>query len=474
MGFYTARTCLLLCAICWGVSPARAQDDLSSWDDLDSLDEELGDLEEGSAESKPWPIEFKGFLAEEIRTYPLDRGGDKNDEQLISEVQVEFDWAIARGLSLEMTPWFYVDVLDTELLRYEPLEAYLIYRADNWDLLAGQFIESWGIADTSNPLDVLNRRDLAIDLFNPQVRGELGVRMRWTLPGSDTIGEPSFGVYVIPLWRETQFPTDTQRFGFSSATTRFRADLAQGPEDIDRMMMAIRFDHTLSTKLFSADMQYLVARGPDRAPLVDILPDETSGVVELIPHYYGFWVLGGGLRAVPQAEGWSKFTFKLEAAYKRPYAFYPLSGQGGPLATGPSPIPGPYAQIVVGFDRNFAQVFSEKDEVIFTTEFAAEIGPNDAGSVLRPFDHDAAIRLAWSAGDFARSSLELRGVVDVVNGEIISEFIAERQLRFLHDDLKLRLRARALIPSPKEGEITLLSGFVLNNSSVSARLQFDF
>ena len=127
---------------------------------------------------------------------------------------------------------------------------------------------------------------------------------------------------------------------------------------------------------------------------------------------------------------------------------------------------------MLGFDRSFAGVFSAKDDVVLTLEYAGEQGPTDVAALLRPFDSDVATRIAWSARDFSRTKLEARAVVDVTNGELIAEGSASRQLRFIHDDLKLEVGGRYLRPATSEP--TLLSGLPLDNSRVHARLQFDF
>ena len=100
-------------------------------------------------------------------------------------------------------------------MRTDPLEIYATYRQESWDLRVGQFVENWGIADTFNPVDVLNRRDLASDFFDPIRLGELGARVRFLLDGGDVIGEPTLSAYVIPVFQEALFPTRRNRFSFA-------------------------------------------------------------------------------------------------------------------------------------------------------------------------------------------------------------------------------------------------------------------
>ena len=190
---------------------------------------------------------------------------------------------------------------------------------DSADFRAGQFIESWGIADTFNPIDVLNRRDLGVNVLDPEVLGETGVRLRYNFEGGSTIGQPAVALYVMPLWRETPFPTKSSRFSFSQNGPRFRDKNIERLDVIDGGLAAIRFEHTLDTGLVNADMQYIVARGPDRSPTF-IFGEDSRGPF-LRPEYFGTWVGGGGFRAIPNADGFSKFTLKAEVVHKRPYKF---------------------------------------------------------------------------------------------------------------------------------------------------------
>jgi len=180
-----------------------------------------------------------------------------------------------------------------------------------------------------------------------------------------------------------------------------------------------------------------------------------------VPAYYGFWMVGGGLRAVPNAPWWSKLTLKAEVAYKRPYS----------LEDSPIPAPDDYLQYVVGFDRLVAPFASTRDQLTLTLEYVGENGAHDEATLLRPFESEVATRVAWEAGDFARTNVELAGMVDVESGELVAELTAARQLSFIHDDLKLEAHGRYLAAG--SGEASLLSAFP-NNSRVGLRTQFDF
>jgi len=153
-------------------APSIAQDDLDDLfgDDLDAL---LGggDLESSSSDSilRDW----KGFVEMKPRTYFEDRNQGKNDEQFLIEAEAELDFQFADRWSGYFRPRFFIDALDDELNRIEPYEAYVTYEGEGWDLRAGQFVENWGIVDTYNPIDVVNRRDFATDVVTAEIHQQI-------------------------------------------------------------------------------------------------------------------------------------------------------------------------------------------------------------------------------------------------------------------------------------------------------------
>ena len=430
-------------------------DGMDDFDDLDAM-EEL----DGVPGGRPAMIRgFKGFVSNETKIYPVERDTSGNTEQNVVEAEAELDLALHRNLSVLLRPWFLIDALDTDLVRYEPLEAYVEVGGSRADLRVGQFVESWGIADTFNPIDVLNRPDLGVDALDPPSLGELGVRARYHFDGGSVIGQPSVALYAMPVWRSTPFPTDSSRFAFSQSGADVRADDFERPGLADAALAAVRMEHTLDTSFVSADLQYIAARGPQRMPA--FVPGMGASGPTLTPEYYGAWVWGGGLRAIPSAPWWSKLTFKTEFVFKQPYLFEDAVSER----------PESSAQYAVGFDRVFAPFFGRKDSLTATLEYVGEQGADDLASQLRPFDNDLIVRVFWEANNFARASVELRSIVDLGHGDLISEAILKSQLRFVHDDLSLLIGGQLVRPSADDQSFL---SFFPDNSNVRAQLRFDY
>ena len=169
---------------------------------------------------------------------------------------------------------------------------------------------------------------------------------------------------------------------------------------------------------------------------------------------------------MPKGDWLSKLTFKTEVVFSYPYRY----------GEGPMVLPDDYLQYVAGFDRIFNTPFTRLDSLTFTAEYLGEYitDENDFLSLFRPFDNDVAARLFWEAKDFARFSIELRGVVDVKNGELIGEGTIGRQLRFIHDDLRFEVAGQYVRPERDADDEPGLFAFFPNNSNVRVRMGFNF
>ncbi len=438
---------------------SMGSDALDALDDLDAIDGLDGGGSGGAeGEQRMWLHQYRYFIATELRSYLVDRALPSNDEQLLIDTELELDLRFAKRGKLFLRPRFLIDGLDTELLRLEPLEGYLAYEGPRTGVKLGQFIENWGVAEVNNPLDVLNRRDFGVKFLDPPRLGELGVRLTQSFEGGKVVGQPTLSAYFMPLFRPALLPTEHSRWRPLAEGVDFRPGLAFEPSGAEQMFGALRFEHTLSTRPFNADVSYLLSHGPNRFPYFLPLPVPLG--TDFVPVYYGVTVVGLGMRAVPNGVGWSRLTFKLEVAYKRPFEFEGSPGQRQD----------DYVQYTGGFDLLINPVFTERDEILLTLEYAGENGASDLASIFRPFDSDIALRLFWQPLDFARTTVELRAVVDVRHAELVAEATVGQQLRFIHDDLRMTVTGTYMrAATGGQGLLQLFS----NNSSIIARLQFD-
>ena len=430
-----ALTLLAIAPFAVGASAQDDLDDLLFGDDLDALLEGGAPSGEGSGAGLGVLRDWKGFVELKPRVYLEESDRGKNDGQLLLESEVELEFRFSNRLSGYFRPRMFIDAFDGELQRFEPYEVYVTYEQDGWDLRAGQLVENWGIVDTYNPIDVVNRRDFGTEPLEADRLGELGVRWRRVFEGGSTIGEPTVSVYALPVFRETRFGPEDQRLGPGTDALPFEEDQGFEPDGLDAGLYAVRLQSTLDTSLAGADLQLLFARGPARTPAFFL----QGGT--LLPAYYGAATVGGGFRAVPKEDAagalLSTLTLKGEMVHTTTYSF-----DDAPIET-----PDDYLSYVFGLDRSFYGVFVDTDDITLTAEYAGESGGDDPAGLLRPFRDDLILRALYTANDFARQSLEVRALFDLDVDENVFELTYQRQLRSIHEDLQLSIQLQLFDPA---------------------------
>lgn len=441
-----------LVALALAATPAAGQDDLG-------LDDLLADLtgEEGGGQASRGLRLVRGEVGSRLLVFPEDRGGPGNDHRWLLTTSVELEAELGRGWSAFAEPRFLLDLADSATRRTRPFEAYLQWRDARWEVRGGILQENWGIADTSNPLDIVPRRDIAVDLLEAERLGETGLRVRRFLPGRGRLAEPTLSLYALTDLRELPTPTPASRLAEGGATAAFAG--ATRPEGRDELLLALRAQAIWSAPAMNADLQLVVAKGPERGPGFAL------GRGGFQVGYYGARTVGFGIRAVPNeavmGRRASQLTLKLEVAYKDPYV---LPGRLGVA-------PESYLAYTVGFDRPRDNVFRDKDRLTFMLEYAGEAGAGDLNHQLRLFTDDVVLRWFWEANDFARRSLELRVIYDVERTETILQAIYETQLRSLHEDLRLQVDVRRAMA---DGTPPSLLGLVPDPSAVRVALTYEF
>jgi hypothetical protein len=323
----------------------------------------------------------------------------------------------------------------------------------------GQFVENWGITDTFNPIDILNRRDLTTSLLDTTRLGESGVRARWLFDGNSSVGEPTISLYFIPRFQATRFSPDQQRLSLSEETFLFRENKGNEPKGNEAYFYALRYQSTLNTSFFNADLQWALSKGPNKSPIISAFSPTV-----LVPTYFGTRIFGLGIKAVPNTDKMFGFltgtTIKLEIAFNDPYKFTNTE----------IVIPDKYIAYVFGFDRDLYNVINNQDQLTFTVEFATE-SSDDKKELSRPFSDDVITRLFWQAGDFARSSFEVRGLFDTDSSEYAIETTFATSLLSWHQDLKFEISVLYLHPSLAESSAF---AHLPDNNSISTKLRFDF
>lgn len=437
-------------------APAPAQDD--GLDDL-GLDDLLADVAgSSSAGGTRRGLRLgKGKVGAATVWYPHDRGGPGVDHRLLLTTDFELSADLAPGLTAFLRPRFLLDAADPGTRRTRPFEGYLQWSDSDWEVRAGILQENWGIADTSNPLDLVPRRDIAADLLEADRLGETGIRIRRFLKGRGRIGEPTLSAYVMTDLRDVPYPSPRSRLAEGAFTSTLGTALR--PEGSDQVLYALRGQATVNAPAMNADVQLVLADGPERFPGV------AARGTSFTTGYYGARTYGFGIRAVPNAAVMgrraSQLTLKLEVAYKDPYV----------LAGGLGTAPESYLAYTIGVDRPRSDVFRPKDSLTFMLEYAGETGAGDLNHHLRLFTDDVVLRWFWEANDLARRSVELRVIYDLDRTETVAQAIYEQQLRGLHDDLRLQIDVRKVMP---DGQPPSIFGLIPDPTAVRVAFTYDF
>src|SRR5947209_4880327 len=155
---------------------------------------------------------YRGRLEAGSRHYLVDRDRGLKDDNIVLEGELEATYDPGGPYRIRIRPYLALDPLESSRNRYEPLDAYGEVTVGSWSVRAGQMIESWAIADIFNPVDVLNRRDLERNFYDPPKLGEVMVRLRYVFPEVEWLRQPALSLYLLPLHRDTPLPGNQDRF----------------------------------------------------------------------------------------------------------------------------------------------------------------------------------------------------------------------------------------------------------------------
>jgi len=398
---------------------------------------------------RDWTV--KGRVEVGSRHYLNERGRGLEDDSILLEGELDVTYDLNDFTRFRLRPRVAIDPLQSSRNRYEPLDAYVEYTEPRWALLAGQLLESWAIVDTFNPADVLNRRDLERDFYDPEKLGELMVRFRYFFPEAGAIRQPALSLYLLPLHRETPLPSNDDRFRLD-ATGDNRGDLRN---DAVVPSFDTAYAARLSATVGGADVFLFYFGGLARIPAFEVSP---QGDVTAV--YYRVDMVGGG---VQWAMG--RWLFKLETAYS-------FTSDGGLASRFRGIVPDSYFQYVVGVDRTFTDVFG-KSEVTLTLEYAGEDDTSmTSPSGLRPYKSDVFFGVRWQFNDARRTEVLASVVADVLVDEQLY-LIDFRTI--LYKDLKLVLGGQ-LVNRARDRRPDRFSTFNLfpNNSNVRMSLLYEF
>ena len=350
------------------------------------------------AAGRPGPT-IKGQVELGYRGFLVGRGQGliDNNVDILGELDTTYD--LTRSLRLRLHPRVAIDPLEPQRDRFQPYDAYAEYTAESWAVLAGQLIESWAAVEMFSPADLLNRRDIERNFYDPEKLGEVMVRFRVSLPEGEWIRQPSISLYALPVFQHTPLPPNHDRFRFDITDDNVG--------DLTNKTVRPSFDTGFAVRstatIGRADVALFYYGGPGRIPSFALDPRYVAP--RLTPVYYradsvgasGQWALGPWV-----ARGETVYT---------------MTSTGGLPSAFKGAVPDSYFQYVVGIDRTFTDVLG-KNEVTVSLEYSGEDNPQLTSLTgLRPFKSDFFLNVHWQFNDQRRTQLQAFLAADVLKNE---------------------------------------------------------
>jgi hypothetical protein len=405
------------------------------------------------AESRTLPT-IKGQVELGYRGFLLDRGHGLDDDNVDLMGELDSTYDLSRALRLRLHPRIAIDPLEPARDRYEPYDAYLEYTADSWTLLAGQLIESWSAVDMFSPADLLNRRDVERNLYDPEKLGELMVRLRLSLPEGEWIRQPTFSLYALPLFRRTPLPTNHDRF---------RLDITgDNVGDLSNKTVQPSFDAGFAARATAtigrADLALFYYGGPGRIPSFAL--DHRYEAPRLTPVYYRADSVGATTQ-------WALGPWVL-----RGETVYTTTSAAGLPGAFKGAVPDNYFQYVVGVDRTFTDVLG-KNEVTVSLEYSGEDNPQVTSLTgLRPFKSDFFLSAHWQFNDQRRTRLQAFLAADVLRSEQL--WLVDFQTT-VYGNLKLLIEGQFVNRGESHPPDRLsVFGIFPDNANLRAALRYEF
>jgi len=397
---------------------------------------------------------IKGQVEVGYRGFLFDRGQGliDNNVDLLGELDSTFD--LSRALRLRLHPRIAIDPIEPQRDRFEPYDAYVEYTADAWTVLAGQFLENWAAVERFSPADLLNRRDVERNFYDPGKLGELMVRLRLSLPEGDWIQQPTISLYALPLSRNTPLPTNHDRF---------RLDITgDNVGDLTNKTVHPSFDAGFAARstvtVGRADLSLFYYGGPGRIPSFAL--DPRYQAPRLTPVYYRADSVGASGQGAL-----GPWVLKGEAVYT-------ITSASGLPGTFKAAVPDSYFQYVVGVDRTFTDVLG-KSEVTVSLEYSGENNPGVTSLTgLRPFKSDFFLGARWQFHDQRRTEIRAFLAADVLESEQLWLVNFETTV---YGNLKLLLEGQFVNRGEsKPPDHLSVFGLFPNNANLRVALRYEF
>lgn len=250
-------------------------------------------------------VEWSGYASLEPRIFMRDARFPRQPDAAISPSaalapELRFEWH-AGDDRLTLAPWLRWDADDDARTHADLREANWLHVRGPWSWRVGLGRVFWGVTESRHLVDIINQTDQVEDLDEEDKLGQPMVAVeRWTASAG------TFGVFLLPGFRERTFPAGDARLRGTLPVDTDRAEYESGAGD-RRIDWALRWSHAIGRW----DLGISGFHGTSREPRLPAAVDDAGRPV-LIPSYDVISQVGADIQYTRGAWLW-----KLEAIGRR-------------------------------------------------------------------------------------------------------------------------------------------------------------
>ena len=156
--------------------------------------------------------EWSAGASFENLNFLIDRGNHGINDNETLEGDFKFTFDNEHSLRAVVHPGVRIDFPDFSRNRYLPNESYLLFYASRLEVEAGLDVISWGVSNSFNPTDLINRRDFEHNFYDPEKMGELLASVKSTFPRAGPVDELTLHFLLLPLFQKAPLPELDSRF----------------------------------------------------------------------------------------------------------------------------------------------------------------------------------------------------------------------------------------------------------------------
>ncbi|MFK8075468.1 MAG: hypothetical protein AB8B84_02695 [Granulosicoccus sp.] len=242
-------------------------------------------------------VETRGNVSLQLQAFPNDSAHEEatQDSNFSLSSEIEIYAPVGENGSLTATPFIRIDENDNERSRIDMREFIYSHYGDDWELNVGVGKVFWGVAESSNIVDVINQNDL---VENDGSSAKLGQPMANLLLIRDW---GDIDLYILPGFRERTFPgiSGRPRPGVVVDTNNAQFESSEREKHVD-------FAGRIGMVFDEWDVGAHLFHGTARDPLFRI----NSASNSVVPFYYQYTQLGFDIQAT--LESW---LLKAELTY---------------------------------------------------------------------------------------------------------------------------------------------------------------